>query len=127
MVPTVSRHRRRLVACGYHRTPRRIRAIEEAEEPSELLRFEDVEDDDDICSSDDESAGSVASDASISEHLNSGSRRVFKTPVLRPKQQQAIKTILFDKSRGGNTIVVDLTGRPPRRDLLARATWFALI
>ena len=87
----------------------RLRAIEEAEEPSELLRFVEVRDEHDG-NSDDESAGSVASDESLSEHLNSGSRRVFNTPLLRPRQQQTVQTILRKKSCGGKIIVVDRTG-----------------
>ena len=97
-------------AAEYTEAARKTRQILRAEEQSELLRFEDVEDngvddDDSMCSE-----GSVATDASFSAHLNSGSSWVFKTPKLRPKQDEAVKRIVLDPMSGGRLIVVDRTG-----------------
>ena len=85
-----------------------VAAIEQAEQQREVLEFEtvDLADDDDSVSS----GETVASDASCSDHLNSGAVRVFGTKRLRPKQDQAIKKICFDSECEGKMIVVDRTG-----------------
>eukprot|EP00581_Thalassiosira_minuscula_P014810 CAMPEP_0183722188 /NCGR_PEP_ID=MMETSP0737-20130205/14224_1 /TAXON_ID=385413 /ORGANISM="Thalassiosira miniscula, Strain CCMP1093" /LENGTH=298 /DNA_ID=CAMNT_0025952309 /DNA_START=62 /DNA_END=955 /DNA_ORIENTATION=+ len=53
---------------------------------------------------------SVDSGASFTEHLNSGSKRLFRTPTLRPKQHAAVKRIVLDPSFGGKLLVVERTG-----------------
>ena len=85
-----------------------VAAIEQAEQQREVLEFEtvDLADDDDSVSS----SETVATDASCSDHLNSGAARVFGTKRLRPKQDQAIKKICFDSECEGKMIVVDRTG-----------------
>ena len=88
-------------------------AVLRDEEQRELLRFEavvvdnddDDDDDDDSVSND----GTVNSSAPIADHLNSGGRRVFRMPSLRPRQDEAITRIAFDPQSGGKLIVVDPT------------------
>mmetsp|Transcript_33194 Transcript_33194/g.69753 ORF Transcript_33194/g.69753 Transcript_33194/m.69753 type:complete len:158 (+) Transcript_33194:242-715(+) len=53
---------------------------------------------------------SVGLDKSFSKHLNSGASRVFCTVSLRPKQQEAVRHIVCDKSSKGRLLVVDRTG-----------------
>ena len=66
-----------------------LKAIEQEVRQCELLRFEEIADDDDyhIDSSDDDS---VSSTALFEAHLNSGWGRVFRTPRLRPNQKLVI-------------------------------------
>ena len=54
-----------------------------------------TEDDDDDGAADADDDVSLASDADVDEHLDSGARRVFGVASLRPKQRDAINTILF--------------------------------
>ena len=71
--------------------------MKEAERQREVLQFEEmaIDDTEDDTERDDDS---VASDASFSTKLNSGSSRVFRTPCLRPTQQIAIHRLLIDPS-----------------------------
>jgi len=83
---------------------RAVRAILNKEQNQEVLRFEEVHGGaraDDNDGSLDEDC-SFDSSASFSDHLNSGSSRVFRTPLLRPKQITAIKTIALDPALGGS-------------------------
>ena len=97
-------------------------AVLRAEDQCELLRF-DVDGssaaddsaaaDDDDKGSDNSSvatAGTVDSAAPFSDHLNSGARRVFGVPRLRPRQDAAIQSILFDDKTGERIILVERTG-----------------
>ena len=75
-----------------------VRALEEvcrAEEPPELLRFEDADAPvaaDGTIACDDEL---VDSSAPLSDLLASGAQRVFGVPSLRPRQEEAVTRILF--------------------------------
>ena len=53
---------------------------------------------------------SVATDASLSARLDSGSSRVFRTPSLRPNQRRAITSLLTDPVTEGKLLVVERTG-----------------
>ena len=84
---------------------------ERAKQQREVLRFNTVSISDD--SDDDSSTSSlrsVDSDAPFSDHLRSGASRVFGVPALRPKQEQAVQGLIFDKESKGRLIVVDRAG-----------------
>ena len=90
---------------------RAAEASREAERRRDAHRFVTVDltddpDDDGSSSSDD----SVDSDADYEDHLASAARRVFGIPSLRPKQREAVNTILFGAESGGKLLVVDRTG-----------------
>ena len=90
---------------------RASREKEASEKRRELQRFVAVDltgHGDDEGDADDDI--SVASDAAVDEHLDSGARRVFGVASLRPKQRDAINSILFDSESDGKLIVVDRTG-----------------
>ena len=53
---------------------------------------------------------SVATDASLAAHLDSGSSRVFRTPSLRPNQRRAITSLLTDPVTEGKLLAVERTG-----------------
>ena len=86
-------------------------ALREAERGREALRFVTVDSTDDSnddgCSDDDDSVGS---DADYADHLVSAARAVFGIPSLRPKQREAVDTILFNEESEGKLLVVDRTG-----------------
>jgi hypothetical protein len=92
----------------------------EKDQQPEVLQFEEVaaahsESDHDI---DD---ASVASDASFGDHLDSGARRIFRTPSLRPNQRAAVKRIVLDPESEGKLLLCERTGagkslRPRQRN-----------
>ena len=92
-----------------------VRALEEvrrAEEPPELLRFEDVLADapaaaDGTVACDN---GLVESSAPLPDLLASGARCVFGVPSLRPRQEEAVTRILFEPGTGCKLLLVERTG-----------------
>ena len=92
-----------------------VRALEEvrrAEEPPELLRFEDV-----LADAPAAADGTVACDnglvdssAPLPDLLASGARCVFGVPSLRPRQEEAVTRILFEPGTGGKLLLVERTG-----------------
>ena len=90
-----------------------VRALEEvrrAEDPPELLHFED---DDSPAAADVADAcvdESVDSSAPLSVLLASGARRVFGVPSLRPRQEEAVTRILFEPGTKGRLLLVERTG-----------------
>ena len=92
-----------------------VRALEEvrrAEDPPELLRFEDAVADApaaavgaDACDD-----ALVDSSAPLSDLLASGAKRVFGVPSLRPRQEEAVTRILFEPGTGGKLLLVERTG-----------------
>ena len=87
-----------------------VKAVVEAKEQREILRFKAMggDDVDDVTGeADDES---VSSNASFSAHLASGLARVFCIPSLCPKQTAAVKGITIHPDLKGRLLVVDRTG-----------------
>ena len=79
-------------AAGIRIAAQEARAIAAHQETQELLRFEEVvEAGDEASKLEGDDDDSVDTDASTDAHLDSGSRRVFRTPSLRPNQRSAIK------------------------------------
>ena len=70
---------------------RQVHKVVRAEQQREVLRFEaidvdvNVEDESSVAS-----AGLIDTTALFADHLNSGLSRVFRTPTLRPKQNETI-------------------------------------
>ena len=55
------------------------------------------------------SENGVPADAPFIVQLNNGSSRVWRTPIFCPKQEQAVRTILFSEECGGKLIIIDRT------------------
>ena len=79
------------------------RVIAAADEPPEILRFEEAASTSVAAADGDElDDDSITSNMSFAKHLTSLARRVFRIQCLRPKQIEAVDRIINDLSSEGN-------------------------